>query len=257
MDKTLIHRFRMLWKGFFPNEELPIVFFHCDETCDAQPIKAIEGQHCVLDHIARVRAGQALYFVDDTASCNGARLYFGFGANLRPFHDTFPSCGMPGKISGERVVVSGSETAALNAAYPGLPQRRRYLICKPWSALRETDIPEVVVFFPQPDALSGLMTLVHGPGAAPDTVASLYCSGCSSLVYHPGRAVPEHGPQAFIGMLDMKARHYIEAGAVSFALPWHAFITMAERMEDNVLVSDVWKSVRTRMDRNSRLHSGD
>ena len=255
MDLQLKHRFQMLWKGFFPHEALPIVFFHTDDPGDADPVNEIDGQECVLGHISRVRAGYAMYFESGTVSCNGARLYFGFGNTLEPFQDTFPTCGMAGKISGERVVMSNSEIAALGSTYPALPQKGRFLVCKPWMTLHEDEIPEVVAFFPQNDALSGLMALVHGPDTAPDMVASLYCSGCASLVYHPCRAEAEQSAKAYIGMLDLKARHFMEGTAVSFSLPWHAFMEMVGRMEDNVMISDVWKPTRERM-RNRNRHRG-
>jgi hypothetical protein len=47
------------------------------------------------------------------------------------------------------------------------------------------DDPEVVIFFAQPDVLSGLFTLANYDEADPNGVFAPFAAGCGSIVHYP------------------------------------------------------------------------
>ena len=49
-----------------------------------------------------MRHGEALRFELATVGCGGGQRYFGFTQQLRPEFEYFLSCGIPGKVVGER-----------------------------------------------------------------------------------------------------------------------------------------------------------
>jgi hypothetical protein len=52
--------------------------------------------------LARVRKGSSLKFGVDSIGCAGGRRYTGFTQDISPTFEHFLSCGIPGKIEGER-----------------------------------------------------------------------------------------------------------------------------------------------------------
>jgi hypothetical protein len=57
---------------------------------------------CIIGALAKVREGQAFAFSVDTVGCPGGKRYLGFAENLMPDFEYFLSCGIPGKMEGER-----------------------------------------------------------------------------------------------------------------------------------------------------------
>ncbi len=57
---------------------------------------------CLIGALAEVRRGRALCFDNDSIGCFGGRRYAGFADKLRPNFEYFLSCGIPGKMEGER-----------------------------------------------------------------------------------------------------------------------------------------------------------
>jgi len=71
--------------------------------------------------------------------------------------------------------------------------------------LKESDDPEVVVFFAPPDILSGLFTLASFDEAEPNGVFAPFGSRCSTIVQYPYLERGSHRPRSVIGMFDVSA----------------------------------------------------
>lgn len=102
MDLQLRDRFLELWRQHFGAAELPITFYYTDAAGRAERPTPAEGHECLLLPRARVRHGRPLQFDLDSVGCWGGKRYLGFTKVLSPTFDHFRSCGIPGKVEGER-----------------------------------------------------------------------------------------------------------------------------------------------------------
>ncbi len=246
MDSSLRQRFAERWQRYFPGAELPIAFYYAAEPGSATPARP-RGRSCLICDLAPVRDGASLAFDVEAVGCGGGKRYLGFVSELRPGFEYFLSCGLPGEMEGERYKKSPELVRELLAHMPRFDAPARYIVFKRWDRLEEGDAPAVVVFFAQPDVLSGLFTLSGYDEAEPQAVVAPFASGCASIVYYPylERGTPR--ARAVLGMFDVSARPCVPAHVLTLAIPWSRFVRMVDNMDESFLITGSWQKVRARI----------
>jgi len=160
MDAAVKEKFLTLWKKFFNDAELPITFYYTDEEGHAEAVKPGSVPRCIIGALAEVRNGQSLCFDVDAVGCPGGKRYLGFAEEIMPDFEYFLSCGIPGKLEGERYKKSPEMVKEyMKRHMPVMKAPGRFIVFKGWDRLEEADRPEVVIFFAKSDVLSGLFTL--------------------------------------------------------------------------------------------------
>ena len=89
-----------MWKKYFGDTELPITFYYTDEEGHAETNSYFTN--CIIGSLAKVRNGKSLCFNVDSIGCPGGKKYVGFNKDIMPGFEYFLSCGIPGKLEGER-----------------------------------------------------------------------------------------------------------------------------------------------------------
>ena len=102
MDATFKNKFLKLWKKYFNDAELPITFYYTDEEGRAESVKPGSVPRCIIGALVKVQKGESLAFDVDAVGCAGGKRYLGFADSLMPDFEYFLSCGIPGKMEGER-----------------------------------------------------------------------------------------------------------------------------------------------------------
>ena len=102
MDEKLKKEFVRLWEKYFGAAELPIAFRYCDREGSAERVKPAAGHRCLVCDLAKVRKGKSLCFDVEAIGCYGGKRYLGFSEEIMPNFEYFLSCGIPGKLEGER-----------------------------------------------------------------------------------------------------------------------------------------------------------
>jgi hypothetical protein len=87
-----------------------------------------------------------------------------------PNFEYFLSCGIPEKHEGERYKKTPEMVKEAMAQMPQFKVPARFIVFKRWDMLKESDNPEVAIFFAQPDVLSGLFTLTNFDETEPNGV---------------------------------------------------------------------------------------
>jgi hypothetical protein len=247
MDIELKNQFLRLWQEYFKNAELPICFFYADDDQGLAKPKPTSGHRCLIGDLVKVRQGTDLCFEPEVIGCGGGRRYFGF---TQPFSDTFPyylSCGIPGKLKGERYTKTPELVRESMQYRPYYEPPGKYIIFKRWDNLSETDEPEAVIFFALPDVLSGLFTLTNFDEAEPNGVFAPFCAGCASIVQYPYAENRVERPRAVLGMFDVSARPYVSKDTLSFSIPMKKFARMIQNMEESFLINSSWGKIRKRL----------
>jgi uncharacterized protein (DUF169 family) len=248
MDANFKNKFLALWKKYFNDAELPITFYYTDEAGHAPAVRPGALPRCVIGALEKVREGQSLSFDADAVGCPGGKRYLGFTESLMPDFEYFLSCGIPGKLEGERY----KKTPEMVREYmkkqaPVMKAPGKYIVFKRWDSLEAGVDPEVVIFFAMPDVLAGLFTLASFDEVEENMVVAPFGSGCASIVQYPYIETKSTAPKTCIGMFDISARPFVTAGTLTFAAPISKFIRMVDNMEESFLITPSWAKVQKRI----------
>ena len=237
-----------LWRKYFAGAELPIAFYYTDEEGRAAVAPAPTTEHrCDVTFLSRVRKGKPVAFEKECVGCSGSKRYFGFSSESMPGFENFLSCGIPGKIEGERYKKTPGLVEEFLKGLPDFTAPARFLVFKRWDLLEEGEEPEAVIFMAPPDVLSGLFTLANFDEAALEAVIAPFAAGCGSIVRHPVMEGRKERPRAVLGMFDVSARPCVPAGELSFTVPMKKFRSMVTNMEESFLITSSWEKVRSRI----------
>lgn len=247
MDIGIRDRFLGLWRNRFGEAELPITFFYTDTEGSVEKAKAPVGHQCLMGPLAKVRAGKTLCFDGGSIGCTGGKRYLGFTQELMPHFEYFLSCGIPGKLEGERYKKSPEMVKQFVAGSPRFKAPAEFIVFKRWDTLEASDQPEVAIFFARPDVLSGLFTLANFDEREPNGVIAPFAAGCGTIVQYPYLEKTSDRPRAVLGMFDVSARPYVPRDVLSFAVPMDKFVRMIKNMEESFLITPSWERVRGRL----------
>ncbi|MBM3157818.1 MAG: hypothetical protein FJ004_11135 [Chloroflexi bacterium] len=247
MDIKIKEKFIARWKKHFNDAELPITFYYTDEEGRAELAKPGSLPRCVIAALSKIRDGKSYAFNADSVGCFGGKRYLGFAQKIMPKFEYFLSCGIPGELEGERYKKSPELVKKAMEHAPAFKAPARFVVFKRWDMLRESDNPEVVIFFAQPDVLAGLFTLANFDEAEPNGVFAPFSSGCGSIFQHPYLEIASSRPRGVIGMFDISARPFVPANMLSFAIPMNKFVGMIDNMEESFLITGSWKKVQKRV----------
>ncbi len=246
MFKTTTKKFQTLWRKYFGKADLPIAFYYTDNEEDVETLEPPLGHHCIIADLVKAARGRSLRFGADSFGCSGAERYTGFTNTIRPDFEHFLSCGIPGKVDGERYKKSPDLVKKAIRNMPRLEAPKKHIIFKRLDMLSEKDDPEAFIFFARPDVLSGLFTLANFDEEEPNAVIAPFCAGCGSIIQYPYLEQRSDRPRCILGMFDVSARPYVSRNTLSFAVPAKKFIRMVDNMEESFLITPSWGRIHSR-----------
>jgi len=252
MEAEFKERFLQGWNKYFPGAELPIGFYYTDVVEPQFMAKPAKGHRCIIGDLVRVRKGKTLCFDYKTIGCSGGMRYLGFESKLAPDFEYFLSCGIPGKLEGERYKKSPELVKEHLKHQEPFKAPENYIIFKRFDHMKDIDNPLVIVFFASPDVLSGLFTLANFDEAHPYGVIAPFGAGCATIVDYPYKEFQSSEPHSVLGMFDVSARPYVPSNALTFAVPWPKFLLMVDHMEESFLITKSWNRVKTRIKRENK-----
>ncbi len=252
MDTVLQEKFIRLWAKYFNEAPLPIVFFYTDQEGIAPKAKPPVGHRCVVADISRVRNGRSLSFDAASIGCFGGKRYLGYAEGFMPNFEYFLSCGIPGKLEGERYKKSPELVKEVVKTLPKFKAPSNRIVFKRWDKVAADDDPQVVIFFGTPDVISGLFTLANFDSAESNGVFCPFGAGCATIVLYPFLEQSSTHPRGILGMFDVSARPCVSADVFTFAVPMGRFVEMVGNMEESFLITGSWEKVRKRIARKEK-----
>jgi hypothetical protein len=247
MDTQLNEFFINRWKRYFGNTELPICYFYTDQVSEDDLRQSVNENRCLIGNLNRVREGWTYVYDAETPGCPGGKRFSGFVTELRPGFEYFLSCGIPGKMEGERYKKSPELVMEFLKSNPTVEALGKYLVFKRWDKLAEKERPLAAVFFAKPDVLSGLFTLGNYDLAATAGVIVPMGSGCASILNYPLLEAKSEQPKCVLGMFDVTARPCVPAETLTFTVPMKRFEQMINNMDESFLITESWNAVRDRL----------
>jgi uncharacterized protein (DUF169 family) len=248
MDMAIKEKLNLLWRKYFNNAELPISFYYTDEEGHADKVKREPGLACLIGALSEVRKGRALCFDADSIGCPGGKRYAGFAQELMPNFEYFLSCGIPGRLKGERYKKSPELVKEVMKLAPAFKSPSHFIVFKRWDLLEPPDDPAVAIFFAPPDVLAGLFALANFDEAEPNGVFAPFGAGCSSIIQYPYLEGKAARPRAVIGMFDVSARPHVPPDVLTFSVPMVKLARMIDNAEESFLITDSWRKVQERIE---------
>jgi uncharacterized protein (DUF169 family) len=239
-----------LWKPFRETlglNESPLGAFYTEVKPEGETPET--GIHlCMMALLQKARkSGKTVFFDKTHFGCPGGAYYMGFLPAPRANLEYFLSCGIPDKMEGERYVKTPELAREFILKNKPRPAPAAYCVFKPLEQFQADEIPEVVVFFVEPDILSGLFTLTNYTAERIDAVATLFGSGCSTILTYPLKEAGNEKPRAFLGMFDVSARPMVEKDILTLAMPYPLFLKLIENVSGSFLETESWKKVLHRI----------
>ena len=247
MDMKIQEKFVVLWNKYFKSAELPVVFYYTDEEGHADLVKPASGHRCVIGDLLKVRRGSSLCYNAESVGCFGGKRYLGFSQTIMPDFEYFLSCGIPGKLDGERYKKSPELVKEVMEYAPAFQAPARFIVFKRWDRLEKPDKPEVVIFFAQPDVLAGLFTLANFDEAEPNGVFAPFSAGCGSIVQYPYLEGKSKCPRGVIGLFDISARPFVPRDVLTFSVSVNKFLRMVGNIEESFRTTSSWKKIQKRI----------
>ncbi len=247
MDTNARDNLISIWSKYFAGAELPVAFYYSKTERDSERVKPGSVPRCVIAALKEVRNGRSLAFAAESVGCPGGKRYLGFANEIRPEFEYFLSCGIPGKVVGERYKKSPELVKRAMEYMPPFPAPAPFIIFKRWDRLDENDDPDVAVFFATPDVLSGLFTLANYDEAEPNGVIAPFGSGCSTIVQSPYLEKASSRPRAVIGLFDPSARPFVGNNTLAFSVPMAKLAPMLANAGESFLTTKSWSVQQKRI----------
>ncbi len=248
MDMDLKNNFLERWEKYFHGAELPITFYYTSDEGRGQTVAPpANGHRCMVSLLEMARKGRAICLDAEAVACPGGKRYCGFSETVMPDFEYFLSCGISGKLEGERYKKSPETVREAMKQLPTFRAPSPYIVFKRWDMLDETDNPAVAIFFAPPDVLSGLFTLAGFDETDPNAVIAPFGAGCATIVQYPYLERDTDRPRAVIGMFDVSARPSVPQDTLTFAVPMTKFASMVADMDQSFLITRSWDQIKHRL----------
>ncbi len=224
-------------EAFGSTAQLPLVFGYSD-TAIAETNK-IGG--CFFKGLQEAREGNGVSLSAEVIGCGGGKLYTGF-ADMPEYVPNFVSLKEKYKLTPEMVAdyIDGLELKKTS---------KRYLNFQRIDKMESLEWVEGVLFYANPDMLSGLCGWAFYDNNHNDAVVARFGSGCSTVVSMTVAENARQGHQCFIGMLDPSVRPWVGENELSFTIPMSRFTVMMKTMRQCFLFdAPAWQRLKARME---------
>lgn len=230
----------------------PVAIFLSNEKPEGA-LQGKEGQwSCTIPLFLCAAKGKTAVFERKTTGCPGGKAGLGFGQfpNYPGGIEHFLSKGKNGVFEGEGYIKDPELGKEFVECLPITDVPYEYVIFKPMSQIDLVEeIPELIVFYVNTDQLSALTVLANYYRPGIENVSIPFASGCQSIFLIPYAETKKQNPKAVVGLLDITVRPMIEAGMLSFSVPYKMFLDMEQHVEGSFLEKHLWQRVLTRMNK--------
>lgn len=217
---------------------------------DVKPKRAIEREEdergCFTPLLVAASKGSTIAFSEKTVGCMGAKTGLGFGryelGRIEYFLSTGDAAG-----DGEHYKKTPKHARESIKALPEVRVNSKYVVFKPLDNLDKGEVPKTVIFLVNADQLSGLVTLASYDRRSRQNVVLNFGAGCHSVVLFALAEAETDDPKPVIGMTDPSARKHLDAGTLSFSVPYKRFLEMEEQVEESFLKTETWAEIARRI----------
>jgi hypothetical protein len=224
-------------------EYLPIGLRYQSSFPDhAQGFKA-GGAGCIMPLILNAAKGRTVAFDESRIGWPCSGFYLGFRDTIFPGIEYYLSNG-PIARECERFVGSPELVKLYLDDVQHRPLATGVAVFEPLETCPDGVIPELVIFFANPDQMSALVFLAQFENPMTDQcVVTRFASACGAVSALPLRYARRGEHKAFWGMQDISARARLPKDLMTLAMPLEMARTMHANMSQSFLRTTQWSKL--------------
>ena len=215
---------------------------------------------CVASMLIASAKGKTVVFDDETYGCSGGGVGLCFGdtftrdnapieCRLSTGDDALAATGKTNAASlgrGERFFDSPEVAYKWRVSFPYAQTSKKYVVFKPLSKVNESDPPDLIHIFINPDQLSALIVMSgYYRGAGLNAIAP-FGAACHSIVYAYHETQKDH-PNGVIGFFDILQRYMLPKELLSYTVPFSMYLEFENCADESFLTTEAWGKIEGRL----------
>ena len=202
---------------------------------------------CIVPLIFLSAKGKTIAFNKNNAGMDCSVFFLGYKDCIFKGVEGFLSDGVLFGRGGERFVKTKKQAKAFIESYKPKSINTKVTVFKPLKKFDGDEFPEIVIFFVNPDELSGLVYLLHYN--SPDKnylIITGFHSGCGSVLTLPMKNKNEGKIKAVMGMHDISVRSKLPRDILTLAMPFELVSDIYNEIDNSFIITDNWEKIKER-----------
>jgi len=229
----------------------PVALLFSDEMPEGSMYLKKAGNACVAPLIFSAAKGKTVFIDSNSTGYACSAFYLGYEKWIFNGIEYFLSNSaspLPNGRTCERFVKSPELAKEYVSSFIPEEVRKNAYVFKPVEKLNESEKPEVVILFANPDQISALVFLIHynTPNNF-NRIETGFASSCGAMTTFPLRFASEGKKKAFWGLHDPAQRLSFPAEITSLAMPLNLYHEILEILDESFLSTHVWEKVLSRI----------
>lgn len=225
----------------------PVGLYFADKKPDEAIGIKIPGSGCIIPLILTSAKGKTVAFDENSTGWECSAFHLGYKDWIFIGIEHFLSHGF---LFGECERFVKTPKLAKRYVESLKPQEKTKgaVVFKPLERFSDSERPEVVIFFANPDQLSALVYLLYFDAPErEDRIVARFASACGSIITLPLRYAQRGEKKAVWGLHDIFARARLPKELMSFALPFDLLELMWKEMKESFLYTERWANIAQRI----------
>lgn len=225
----------------------PVGFYFAENRPDAAIGFKKSGSGCIVPLILTSAKGKKVAFDENTCGWACSAFHLGYKDGIFPGIEYFLSNGFLIGRTCERFVKTPALARKYIKSVRFQEKSKGVAVFKPLEDFNDTEKPEIVIFFANPDQLSALTFLLYF-SATPDEnrVVTKFTSGCGSMVTLPLKYARNGERKAVWGLHDISARTRMPKDLMTMTMPFEFLVEIWQDMDKSFLITDTWGKILQR-----------
>jgi len=234
-------------KNEFGLNYYPIGVYFADNVPEGAKRFTGKGNGCIVPLIFSSAKGKVVAIDKDSTGWNCSAFYLGYQDWIFEGIENFLSDGNVRGRTAERFVKTPGQAKEFVNSFVPEKINQKVTVFKPLEEFLDSEVPELVVFFANPDEMSGLIFLMHYNVPESDNlVVTGFNSGCGSIFTKPMKLIREGHRKAVWGMHDIAARLRLPADVMTLAMPYSMVAEMAANLDTSFMITECWGKIKKR-----------
>lgn len=233
----------------------PIGFYFTDKKPEGSVTFKNSGNGCIIPRVLASAKGKTYCFdKNNLPSC--ASFFLGYRDSLFFGAEYFLSHAPLAGGMCERFVKTPGLARKYIKSKKYEEKSKGFATFKPLEQFTDSEEPELVIFFANPDQLSGLVYLLYfGAPLDDDRVVAGFASGCGSVVTLPLQHARKGMKKAVWGLHDVSARAYLPADLMTLTMPYELLVEIWKDIKKSFVITGTWDKIARRIAKNNKIQS--
>jgi len=233
-------------------EYSPVGFYFTDKKPDRALGFQKPGEGCIMPLILAGAKGKTVAFDKNSPGRDCSAFHLGYKDWIFTGIEYFLSHGVLGGRNCERFVKTPKLAKRYVESIRFQEKTKGAVVFKPLEKFSDSEKPEVVIFFANPDQLSALVFLLYFDAPEEeDYVVARFASGCGSIITLPLQYARQNKKKAVWGLHDISVRARLPKELMTFAMPFSLLLEMYKDIKKSFIYTERWDNLVQRFRKNT------